>query len=41
MAKLFGAQRMVLQSIQDAQGDSSSFIEDIKSAQNTRIPSGT
>ena len=37
MARIFGAQRMVLQAIQDAQGDSQSFIEDIRIAQATRI----
>jgi hypothetical protein len=37
MAKLFGAQRMVLQAIQDAQGDTGAFIEDSRIAQATRI----
>ena len=37
MARIFGAQRMVLQAIQDAQGDSQSFIEDIRIAQATKI----
>src|SRR4051794_1071833 len=37
MARLFGAQRMVLQAIQDAQGDTSAFIEDIRNVQATRI----
>ena len=37
MARIFGTQRMVLQAIQDAQGDSQSFIEDIRIAQATKI----
>jgi hypothetical protein len=37
MAKLFGAQRLVLQTILDAQGDSQSFIEDSRVAESTRI----
>jgi Caspase domain len=37
MAKLYGAQRMVLQAIQDAQGDTRSFIEDSRVAQATNI----
>ncbi len=37
MARIFGAQRMVLQAIQDAQGDSQSFIEDTRVCQATRI----
>src|SRR3954462_8468951 len=37
MARLFGAQRMVLQTIQDAQGESQAFIEDAKVAQVTQI----
>ena len=37
MAKLFGAQRMVLQAILDAEGESSAFIEDTKVAQATQI----
>ena len=41
MARLFGAQRMVLQAIQDAQGESQAFIEDSRIAQATRFRSGT
>jgi hypothetical protein len=37
MARLFGAQRMVLQAIFEAQGDSQAFIEDGRVAQTTRI----
>jgi hypothetical protein len=37
MARLFGAQRMVLQAIQDAQGETSAFIEDSRVAQTTQI----
>ena len=37
MARLFDAQRMVLQAIQDAQGDSQSFIEDTRICQATKI----
>src|SRR5271166_4091399 len=37
MARLFGAQRMVLQAILDAQGDTSAFIEDTRVAQVTQI----
>ena len=41
MAQSLGAQRMVLQAIQDAQGDTPSFIEDTRIAQATRSRSGT
>ena len=37
MARLFDAQRLVLQSIQDAQGESQSFIEDTRICQATKI----
>ena len=37
MARLFGAQRMVLQAIHDAQGESQAFIEDNRISQATRI----
>ena len=37
MARLFGAQRLVLQAIHDAQGESQSFIEDTRICQATRI----
>jgi hypothetical protein len=37
MARLFGAQRLVLQAIQDAQGESQSFIEDTRICQATKI----
>jgi len=37
MAKLFGAQKMVLQTIQNAQGETSNYIEDSKLAQETKI----
>lgn len=37
MAKLYGAQRLVLQTILDAQGDSQSFVEDSRIAQTTTI----
>ncbi len=37
MARLFGAQRMVLQAISEAQGDTGSFIEDSRIAQTTQI----
>ena len=37
MARLFGAQRMVLQAIHDAQGETPTFIEDSRIAQATRI----
>jgi Caspase domain len=37
MARLFGAQRLVLQEIQNSQGDKSCFIEDSKVAQVTKI----
>jgi len=37
MAKIFGAQLMVLQAILDAQGNSRAFIEDSRIAQVTRI----
>src|SRR5271157_3919044 len=37
MTRLFGAQRLVLQAIQDAQGESQSFIEDTRICQATRI----
>jgi hypothetical protein len=37
MARLFGAQRMVLQAISAAQGDAPSFIEDSRIAQMTKI----
>lgn len=37
MPRLFGAQRMVLQAIQEAQGDPSVFIEDTRVAQATQI----
>ena len=37
MPKLFGAQRMVLQAILDAQGETSAFIEDSRVAQVTQI----
>ena len=33
MARLFGAQRLVLQAISDAQGDTGTFIEDSRIAQ--------
>src|SRR4051812_15591111 len=37
MARLFGAQRLVLQAISDTQGDTGAFIEDSRIAQATRI----
>ena len=37
MAKLYGAQKMVLQAILNAQGDTSSYIDDSKLAQATQI----
>jgi hypothetical protein len=37
MPKLFGAQRLVLQAIQDAQGETSAFIEDARVAEATQI----
>jgi caspase domain-containing protein len=37
MARLFGAQKMVLQAILNAQGETSSYIEDSKLAQATQI----
>jgi uncharacterized caspase-like protein len=37
MPRLFGAQRLVLQAIQDAQGETSAFVEDSRIAQATRI----
>src|SRR5271157_5869666 len=37
MAKLFGAQRMVLQALLEAQGDTGAFVEDSRIAQATRI----
>ena len=37
MAKLYGAQRMVLQAILDAQGETPAFIEDSRICQATRI----
>ena len=37
MARLFGAQRMVLQAILDAQGEAQVFIEDTRICQATRI----
>ena len=37
MARIFGAQRLVLQAIHDAQGESQSFIEDTRICQATRI----
>jgi len=37
MARLFGAQRLVLQEIQDAQGESQSFLEDTRICQATKI----
>lgn len=37
MARLFGTQRMVLEAIINAQGETSAFIEDAKVAQVTRI----
>ena len=37
MARLFGAQRMVLQTILDAQGETLAFIEDTRVAQVTQI----
>ena len=37
MAKLIGAQRMVLQAILDASGDVPSFVEDSQIARTTRI----
>jgi hypothetical protein len=40
MPKLYGAQRMVLQALLDAAGNSASFIEDSRLAQATRIAIG-
>ena len=37
MAKLYGAQKMVLQAIQNAQGETSTYIEDSKLAEATQI----
>src|SRR5271157_6239405 len=37
MAKFYGAQRMVLQAILDAQGDTTNYIEDSRLVQNTRL----
>ena len=37
VARLFGAQRMVLEAILDAQSESRSFIEDFRICQATRI----
>ena len=37
MPRLYGAQRMVLQAIQDAQGETSAFIEDAEIAQATQV----
>src|SRR4051812_2100697 len=37
MPRLFGAQRLVLQAILDAQGESSAFVEDSRIAQATQI----
>jgi len=37
MAKFYGAQRMVLQAILDAQGDTTNYIEDSRLAQTTRL----
>src|SRR4051794_13708324 len=37
MPRLFGAQRLVLQAIQDAQGETSAFVEDSRISQATQI----
>src|SRR5512135_2178883 len=37
MARLYGAQKMVLQAIQNAQGETSNYIDDSKLSQATRI----
>src|SRR5512135_3111175 len=37
MAKLYGAQKMVLQAIQNAQGETSNYIDDTKLTQATQI----
>src|SRR6516225_7772857 len=37
MPKLYGAQRLVLQTILDAQGESQTFVEDTRVAQATKI----
>jgi hypothetical protein len=37
MARLFGAQRMVLQAVMDTQGDTPAFIEDTRICQATKI----
>ena len=37
MARLIGAQRMVLQAILDAQGEAQNYVEDFRIAQSTRI----
>ena len=37
MSKLYGAQKMVLQAIQNAQGETSNYIDDSKLSQATRI----
>jgi len=37
MARIFGAQRMVLQALLEAQGDTGAFVEDSRIAQATRI----
>ena len=37
MAKLYGAQKMVLQAIQNAQGETSNYIDDSKLTQATQI----
>ena len=37
MARLIGAQRMVLQAILDAQGEARNYVADIWIAQSTRI----
>src|SRR5271157_5138516 len=37
VARLYGAQRMVLQAILDAQGETQAFIEDSRIAQSTKI----
>src|SRR3954447_5116668 len=37
MAKLYGAQKMVLQAILNAQGETSNFIDDSKLSQATQI----
>ena len=37
MAKLFGAQRMVLQALLEAQGDTGAFVEDSRIVRVTKI----